>query len=78
MRPAVPGIWYVVGWALRLCVDLGLHTEAGLKSSLTVATNNSNGSIYDPFTLDMRRRLFWCTYAIDRQVCLPWPSIWNS
>lgn len=64
MRPAVPGIWYVLGWALRLCVDLGLHTEAGLKSSISGAPN------YNPFTLDLRRRLFWCTYAIDRQVCV--------
>lgn len=69
MRPAVPGIWYVLGWALRLCVDLGLHTEAGIKSSLSVKTPGSQ-PMYDPYTLDMRRRLFWCTYAIDRQVCV--------
>lgn len=69
MRPAVPGIWYVMGWALRLCVDLGLHTEASVKHSLSVASGSvHHGPVYDPFTLDMRRRLFWCTYAIDRQV----------
>lgn len=76
MRPAIPGVWYVLGSATRLCVDLGLHTEAGIKSWYR---NNSSGVTlpshlnipeYDAATLDMRRRLFWCTYALDRQVCV--------
>lgn len=57
MRPAVPGIWYVLGTALRLCVDMGLHND-----SMFHITK-------DPFTRDMRRRLFWCTYSLDRQIC---------
>lgn len=57
MRPAVPGIWYVLGTALRLCVDMGLHND-----SIFHITK-------DPFTRDMRRRLFWCTYSLDRQIC---------
>ncbi|ODV97284.1 hypothetical protein PACTADRAFT_39566, partial [Pachysolen tannophilus NRRL Y-2460] len=60
MRPAVPGVWYVLGSALRLVVDLGLHTEKSVAS-------RSESS--DSFTLDMKRRLFWCTYSLDRQVC---------
>ncbi|OWB61317.1 DNA binding protein [[Candida] boidinii] len=60
MRPAVPGVWYVLGSALRVCVDLGLHTESNL----------INPDSYDCFTLDIRRRLFWCCYALDRQVCV--------
>ncbi|CEP62085.1 Ppr1p LALA0_S04e07426g [Lachancea lanzarotensis] len=56
MRPNVPGVWYTMGSALRLAVDLGLHAEK----------LNQN---YDPFTRDMRRRLFWCTYSLDRQIC---------
>ncbi|GMF99093.1 DNA binding protein [[Candida] boidinii] len=60
MRPAVPGVWYVLGSALRVCVDLGLHTESNL----------INPDSYDSFTLDIRRRLFWCCYALDRQVCV--------
>ncbi|SCU88174.1 LADA_0E08636g1_1 [Lachancea dasiensis] len=56
MRPNVPGVWYTMGSALRLAVDLGLHAEK----------LNRN---YDPFTRDMRRRLFWCTYSLDRQIC---------
>ncbi|SCV05504.1 LANO_0H08944g1_1 [Lachancea nothofagi CBS 11611] len=56
MRPNVPGVWYTMGSALRLAVDLGLHAEK----------LNRN---YDPFTRDMRRRLLWCTYSLDRQIC---------
>lgn len=90
MRPAVPGVWYVLGSAMRLCVDLGLHSEGGMKSWYkTSATSSSNSQLlsvsnqeannstsqlnipeYDAATLDMRRRLFWCTYALDRQVCV--------
>ncbi|CDK30000.1 unnamed protein product [Kuraishia capsulata CBS 1993] len=60
MRPAVPGVWYVLGSALRICVDLGLHTE----------TSIVNKTQYDAYTMDMRRRLFWCCYSLDRQVCV--------
>ncbi|GMM55328.1 Ppr1 protein [Maudiozyma humilis] len=56
MRPNVPGVWYILGSALRLTVDLGLHTES---VNLT----------FDPFTREMRRRLFWSVYSLDRQVC---------
>lgn len=56
MRPNVPGVWYTMGSALRLTVDLGLHAEKINKN-------------YDPFTRDLRRRLFWCVYSLDRQIC---------
>lgn len=56
MRPCVPGVWYVLGQALRICVDLGLHS-------------NSFDKNFDAFMRDRRRRLFWCTYSLDRQVC---------
>lgn len=59
MRPTVPGVWYVLGLALRVCVDLGLHKE----------TPNQSSNSIDYFTKDKRRRLFWCTYSLDRQVC---------
>lgn len=58
MRPAVPSAWYIIGPALRICVDKGLHNEMTLRLS----------SI-DSFTKDKRRRLFWCTYSMDRQLC---------
>ena len=58
MRPCVPGVWYLLGSSLRLCVDLGLHNESQLTGDIT------------PFHLDMRRRLFWCCYSLDRQICV--------
>lgn len=57
MRPSTPGVWYMLGTSLRLCVDLGLHTEK---------LNNQ----FTPFVKDVRRRLFWCAYSLDRQVCV--------
>lgn len=60
MRPAAPGVWYVLGSALRLAVDLGLHQENTERAERQ----------WDPVALDERRRLFWCTYSIDRQVCV--------
>lgn len=59
MRPCIPGVWYLLGSSLRLCVDLNLHNE-----------NNSSSSSFDAFTIDMRRRLFWCCYSLDRQICV--------
>ncbi|CAH2353957.1 pyrimidine pathway regulatory protein 1 [[Candida] railenensis] len=58
MRPAVPGVWYVLGSALRVVVDLGLQHETA-----------SSIRGLDSFTKDKRRRLFWCTYSLDRQIC---------
>ncbi|QPG76396.1 hypothetical protein FOA43_003785 [Brettanomyces nanus] len=57
MRPCVPGCWYLLGSALRLTVDLGLHWE-------TAADND------DAFKLDIKRRLFWSCYSLDRQICV--------
>ncbi|CAN3372008.1 hypothetical protein DIURU_001450 [Diutina rugosa] len=59
MRPTYPGVWYTLGSALRLCVDLELHNELNSKIHQDL----------DPFIVDKRRRLFWCTYSLDRQVC---------
>lgn len=67
MRPAVPGVWYVLGTALRICLDLGLHQEDVSHSRWL---SEGDQKEYDVQTMDMRRRLFWCTYALDRQVCV--------
>lgn len=61
MRPTNPGVWHVLGLALRASVDLGLHNEK-LIPPLKLAE-------MDSFVKDRRRRLFWCTYSIDRQIC---------
>ncbi|KAI5950368.1 PPR1 [Candida theae] len=61
MRPTNPGVWYIMGEALRMCVDLDLQNELKTKSR-----QNMN---IDGYTRDKRRRIFWCTYSIDRQIC---------
>ncbi|KAH8695984.1 putative C6 transcription factor [Talaromyces proteolyticus] len=51
------GLWYIIGLAMRTCIDLGLHRRtvtAGL----------------DPFTIQLRRRLFWAVYYLERAISL--------
>ncbi|KAJ5366596.1 hypothetical protein N7541_000537 [Penicillium brevicompactum] len=51
------GMWYMIGLAMRTAIDLGLHRKA----------NESN---LDPFTTQMRRRLFWSVYYLERVVSM--------
>lgn len=55
LNPDKGSIWFLVGLASRTCVDLGFHNE-----------QNSQIDQLDALELDMRRRLFWCTYKMDR------------
>ncbi|KAK5699058.1 hypothetical protein LTR97_006707 [Elasticomyces elasticus] len=74
LRPVAPGLWYIIGVAVRLAVDLGLHSEE-LDAPLddhdpTLASSESAvGSLgRRQWTRDMKRRLWWCTYSFDRLV----------
>ncbi|RDW90480.1 putative C6 transcription factor [Aspergillus mulundensis] len=49
------GVWYMIGMAMRTAIDLGLHRKA----------NEIN---LDPITAQMRRRLFWTVYYLERVV----------
>lgn len=51
------GIWYMIGLAMRIAIDLGLHRKA----------NEAN---LDPFTAQMRRRLFWNVYYLERVISM--------
>lgn len=55
LNPDKGSIWFLVGLATRACVDLGYHNE-----------HNVQVDQLDALELDMRRRLFWCTYKMDR------------
>ncbi|WWC62772.1 uncharacterized protein I303_105369 [Kwoniella dejecticola CBS 10117] len=55
LNPDKGSIWFLVGLATRTCVDLGYHNE-----------HNTQVDQIDSLELDMRRRLFWCTYKMDR------------
>ncbi|EEQ37682.1 hypothetical protein CLUG_01805 [Clavispora lusitaniae ATCC 42720] len=77
MRPCVPGVWYVLGTALRLCVDLGLHTGESSGQNVPSGFAPPDASNFarrasgtcPADVLNRRRRLFWCTYSLDRQIC---------
>ncbi|KAJ4295499.1 hypothetical protein N0V90_007512 [Kalmusia sp. IMI 367209] len=90
LRPVAPGLWYIVGVAVRLGVDLGLHYEDGVgidssgsedqnvgKSEVKEegdTTAGANGKIdakergRRQWVRDLRRRLWWCVYSLDRLV----------
>ncbi|KAJ4390560.1 hypothetical protein N0V93_004156 [Gnomoniopsis smithogilvyi] len=77
LRPVPPGLWYIVGVAVRLAVDLGLHYEdgkdvdSGLKEESGPQTElqlRERGR--REFIRDLRRRLWWSTYSFDRLVSI--------
>ncbi|KAI9691959.1 MAG: Fungal specific transcription factor [Bogoriella megaspora] len=94
LRPIAPGLWYIVGVALRLAVDLGLHHEEGVGIDESSAVDHPTETAaahqspterrhqrpspkLDPKEMgrrqwirDMRRRLWWCTYSLERIVCV--------
>ncbi|KAE8383334.1 hypothetical protein BDV26DRAFT_277281 [Aspergillus bertholletiae] len=51
------GMWYMIGLAMRTAIDLGLHRKA----------NEVN---LDPFTAQLRRRLFWTVYYLERVISM--------
>lgn len=75
LRPVAPGLWYIVGVAMRLAVDLGLHYEDGIG----LDSGSKDGNQVQPrinarergrreWVRDLRRRLWWCVYSFDRLV----------
>ncbi|TVY26180.1 putative transcriptional regulatory protein [Lachnellula hyalina] len=55
--PSNSGIWYMIGLAIRTCIDLGLHREAYYHN---VA----------PYEGQLRRRLFWTVYFLERVIAV--------
>ncbi|OKL60998.1 hypothetical protein UA08_03670 [Talaromyces atroroseus] len=51
------GLWYMIGLAMRTCIDLGLHRK-------------SSAARLDPYTVQLRRRLFWSVYYLERAISL--------
>ena len=93
LRPVAPGLWYIVGVAVRLGVDLGLHYEDGVgiggqdpesqpEVKQEVNDNRPPSTAAGPqpakidakergrreWVRDLRRRLWWCVYSLDRLV----------
>ncbi len=55
--PSNSGIWYMIGLAMRTCVDLGLHREAYYGNM-------------PPYEGQLRRRLFWTVYFLERVIAV--------
>ncbi|KAJ4300338.1 hypothetical protein N0V88_003011 [Collariella sp. IMI 366227] len=77
LRPVPPGLWYIIGVAVRLAVDLGLHYEDGkdVDSGLSDLASPQREALLKEkgrreYVRDMRRRLWWCTYSFDRLVSI--------
>lgn len=57
--PRSANVWVLSGTAMRACLELGLHREPPDESL--------DGM--DSETLDLRRRVFWSAYCMDRSIC---------
>jgi hypothetical protein len=57
LRPVAPGLWYIIGVAVRLAVDLGLHYEDGkdIEIGLEEVTENSKGEESDMVRMQRER-----------------------
>lgn len=64
LRPVSPGLWYIVGVAVRLAVDLGLHYE----DSEAKESKKDGKEGKRQWSRELRRRLWWCVYSLDRLV----------
>ncbi|KAG9238700.1 fungal-specific transcription factor domain-containing protein [Amylocarpus encephaloides] len=58
LDPAHFDSWQLIGFACRAVVDLGFHQDP------------PRGQQTDKKTLDMRRRVFYCVYSLDRSISM--------
>ncbi len=58
LDPAHFDSWQLIGFACRAVVDLGFHQDP------------PKGQQPDKKTLDLRRRIFYCVYSLDRSVMI--------
>lgn len=57
INPRSANVWILSGAVMRSCLELGLHRES------------PDIGITDAFTVELRRRLFWSAYCMDRSIC---------
>lgn len=58
LTPTRTAVYYIAGLAIRLVQTLGIHEEANI-------SRNLDGSRADALEIDMRRRVFWCIFAME-------------
>jgi hypothetical protein len=52
LRPVAPGLWYIIGVAVRLAIDLGLHVEDGVDLNASGTGDAGKGSNGDALMKD--------------------------
>lgn len=53
LDPTAANVWLLSGFTTQACIDLGLHREGPGDQRM------------DALTMDVRRRVFWCTYEME-------------
>lgn len=66
MQDTSASMWHLVGIAVRICFELGLHRE----STYLLKQQSQESAEYLEALRDqeVRRRCFWCVFAMDRYV----------
>lgn len=57
INPLFANVWILSGAAMRSCLELGLHRDI------------SGDQGVDALLMELRRRVFWVAYIMDRSVC---------
>lgn len=55
-------VWYISGLCMRMCIDLGYHSE----TTIAISSTGNDTEIERISEADTKRRLFWVTYSFDR------------
>ncbi|KAF4954493.1 hypothetical protein FSARC_12106 [Fusarium sarcochroum] len=55
-------VWYISGLCMRMCIDLGYHSE----TTIAISSSGDDTEVQRMGTADTKRRLFWVTYSFDR------------
>ncbi|KAF4959056.1 hypothetical protein FGADI_1934 [Fusarium gaditjirri] len=55
-------VWYISGLCMRMCIDLGYHSE----TTIAIASTGNDAEVDRISEADTKRRLFWVTYSFDR------------
>ncbi|KAM0344822.1 hypothetical protein ACHAPU_007204 [Fusarium lateritium] len=69
-------VWYISGLCMRMCIDLGCHSEKTIRISTSIHGNEATALQEE----DTKRRLFWITYGFDRtlNICLGRPFTFDD
>ncbi|KAK6697872.1 hypothetical protein SNK05_010723 [Fusarium graminearum] len=55
-------VWYISGLCMRMCIDLGYHSERTISMSSSAGDTDTSKEE----EADIKRRLFWIAYTFDR------------